>query len=150
MSSGAFSREIWTLFTALHSLRVQAVTDFCIPSSQPLKNDLFAQIEVGNCEGHCFLVLGALHFPADIVTGGRVIVVERRQHLLVGGKVPDAHLHALDQFGRRQERLLGQSHHLGLSLIRPVLLEQLPRLRDRDPIQQDHFQEGYKPKGDAL
>ena len=93
-------------------------------SPQPLKNDLLAQIKICNRQGNIPPAFRLHHFPAHIITGGKVIVVERCHDLLVGRQVADARLSTLDQLGGGQQRLLGQGQNLRLPLIGAIPPEQ--------------------------
>ena len=98
--------------------------DAGMSSPQPLKNDLLAQIKICNRQGNILPAFRLHHLPADIITGGKVIVVERCHDLLVGRQVADARLSTLDQLGGGQQRLLGQGQDLRLPLIGEIPPEQ--------------------------
>ena len=88
--------------------------------SDPLENDLLAQVQIRNCRGDPLPAPGRQHHVGDVVAGGVIVIVEGVHQLFIGGDVPYPQLRALDQLGGGQQCLTGQRHHLGLLIVRPV------------------------------
>ena len=68
----------------------------------PLEDDLFAEVEVSNCNGDRFFAGGILYHIADVIVVCIGIGVDGIQQLAVSGDVRCPNLHAFDQLSCRQ------------------------------------------------
>ena len=86
----------------------------------PLKNDLLAQVEVGNGQRYCLTAPAVFHYAGDIIAGGFVVAVHGLHQELLIGKIGNILLYTLDDLGGGQQSLLGQPHNTGLIVGTPV------------------------------
>ena len=89
----------------------------------PFKNDLLAQVEVGNGQRYCLTAPAVFHYAGDIIAGGFVVAVHGLHQELLIGKIGNILLYTLDDLSGGQQSLLGQPHNTGLIVGTPVFLE---------------------------
>ena len=114
-------------------------------ASDPFKDDLLAEVQVGYGEDYRLAVGESAGQEREVVAGGMVVIIEGVHDALLIGQAADILFEAFDDFRSGEQGLPGKSHDLLFIFRAPVSSEELSGGGEGRMVTQGKFQEGACP-----